>query len=547
MFIKQDTPASWRTASWRTGDWRIAIAGFGISGFATLGHLITRLRTQTDIPVHIYLFQPERTLHWDNLTPAQRSRLTQLQALGRQTLMGGGQVYDPAQPSLFTFNGSSAARGFDFVRQRHNTTDYFNWMQANRELLAALYPDFSPEQGRRRHPTHTLDDLHGSSPRGAYGLYLDDQFRALLAHLPNHLTVQVIPQAVRSFVSLKQGIYLQAATASYRVNQLVCATGHRFASIRPAWLDRVFAAYPCDRYRINSSARLTVVGAGPAGIETALHALHDLDVQQVTLVSRRGYSRLPQMAPVALYDCPWLTQRQLRRSPTAERVKYLLQRSLTTAYQVCGLPYPGWDALLHIDDYGGFLTRYLQQATPDHPLARLVRPVMSFYGKVQDLLPVGERVKVLQLLSSVKHLFATQSLACAELMLAAMRTGRLTLEAGTFLFDHETPTIRRPDGAQWQPSQVILATGFATGVAPIYHQAIHQGTALVDANGDLVVNAATGALVNSLGEDTACYQVAGASLSSVDQQAAKAAQSLAQQIGLAERLPVERVGSLGAV
>ena len=527
MFTHKDSCST----GW-TRPWRIAIAGAGVSGFATLGHLVTQLRDRTETPTQIYLFQPERTYQAANLTEAQQTRLAYVKALDKPTLIGGGQVYDPIQPALFTFNGSSAVRGFDFVQQRFDTANYFSWMQANRDLLAALYPDFAPEQGQQRHPTHTLDDLHGTSPRGVYGLYLNEQFRKLLARLPNHITVQTMPQAVQSFVPAEQEVNVQTVTASYRVNQFVCAIGHRFAPIRPEWQGQVLAAYPCDRYGAELPAHLTIVGAGPSGIEVALHALHNLGVEQVSLVSRRGYARLPQIEPAVPYTCPWLTRQQMQRQPTAQWAQYLLRQSLLTAYQVSDIAYPGWEAMLHIEDYGRFLADYLQQATPVHPLARLARPVMSFFARTDDLLASEERSKVRQLFSSVKHLFATQSWACAELMLAAMQTGRLSLQAGTFLPHCETPTIAGPNNRRWQPTFVILATGFDHQIAPIYSLAVAQGAAVIDDGGKLMVNSTTGALIDADGTNTNCYQIAGTSLSSVDQQAAQTAQALVQQIAL---------------
>ena len=515
-----------------TKPWRIAIAGAGVSGFATLGHLVTQLCDRTETPTQIYLFQPERTYQEANLTEAQQNRLAHLKALAKPTLINGGQVYDPIQPALFTFNGSSAVRGFDFAQQRFDTANYFSWMQANRDLLITLYPDFDPEQGQQRHPAHTLDDLYGTSPRGAYGLYLNEQFRRLLAHLPSHIMVQTIPQAVQCFVLSEQKVHVQTVTASYRVNQLVCAIGHRFAPIRPEWQGQVFAAYPCDRYGAALPDHLTIVGAGPSGIEVALHALYDLGVERVSLVSRRGYARLPQIEPAVSYTCPWLTRQQMQRHPTARWAQYLLRQSLLTAYRVSDIAYPGWEAMLHIEDYGRFLADYLQQATPVHPLARLARPVMSFFARTNDLLSNEERVKMRQLFSSVKHLFATQSWACAELMLAAMQIGRLSLQAGTFLTHCKTPTIAWPNNKQWQPKFVILATGFDHQISPIYSLAVAQGAAVIDDDGQLRVNATTGALIDADGMSTHCYQIAGTSLSSIDRQAAQTAKALVQQMAL---------------
>ncbi|MEO0987040.1 MAG: FAD/NAD(P)-binding protein [Cyanobacteria bacterium J06639_14] len=515
-----------------TKPWRIAIAGAGVSGFATLGHLVTQLRDRPETPTQIYLFQPERTYQEANLTEAQQARLAHFKALAKPTLIGGGQVYDPIQPALFTFNGSSAVRGFDFAQQRFDTVNYFNWMQANRDLLMALYPSFAPEQGQQRHPTHTLDDLYGTSPRGVYGLYLNEQFRRLLAYLPSHIRVKTISQAVQSFVPAQQRVYVQTRTASYRVNQFVCTIGHRFAPIRPEWQGRVFAAYPCDRYGAALPDHVTIVGAGPSGIEVALHALYNLGVERVSLVSRRGYARLPQIEPAVSYTCPWLTRQQMQRQPTARWAQYLLRQSLLTAYQMSDVAYPGWEAMLHIENYGRFLADYLQQATPVHPLARLARPVMSFFARTNDLLSSEERVKMRRLFSSVKHLFATQSWACAELMLAAMQAGRLSLQAGTFLTHCATPTIAGPNNNYWQPKFVILATGFDNQIAPIYSLAIAEGAAVVDDDGKLLVNATTRALIDAYGMTTNCYQIGGTSLSSVDRQAAQTAQALVQQMAL---------------
>lgn len=276
---------------------RIAIAGAGISGLATLGYLVEALREVSSIEVVIYLLQPPRSFERDHLIQEQRDRLTHLQSLGidPSQLFGGGQVYHPIQPSLFTFNGNSVVRGFNFVNQRYDTADYFEWVQANRSLLAKLYPDFAAENGQQRHRDHTLDDSQGTTPRGAYGLYLHEQFLALKADLPEHLRLEIIPEAMQAFDPDEQTIGIQTQSHRVRVNYLVQATGHRFAQLRPEWGDRVFNAYPCDRYSQALPNAVTVVGAGSAGIEVALHALHNLGVEQVTLVSRRAQARLPQV------------------------------------------------------------------------------------------------------------------------------------------------------------------------------------------------------------------------------------------------------------
>ena len=57
---------------------------------------------------------------------------------------------------------------------------------------------------------------------------------------------------------------------------------------------------------------------------------------------------------------------------------------------------------------------------------------MSFYAQVKDLLPTIEQMGLLQLINRIKPLFATQSRPCAELMLAAVKSERLTLIAGDF-------------------------------------------------------------------------------------------------------------------
>ncbi|MEO1634776.1 MAG: hypothetical protein AAFS04_06820, partial [Cyanobacteria bacterium J06631_9] len=140
---------------------RIAIAGAGVSGFATIGYLVEAFRTVSTAEVTLYWLQPPREIKLDNLSLSQRDRLIHLQNIGLDPtrLLGGGQVYHPVQPSLFTFNGDSAARGFNFAAGRYDTTDYFEWVQENRDLLATLYPDFAPENGQQRHPDHTLDNI----------------------------------------------------------------------------------------------------------------------------------------------------------------------------------------------------------------------------------------------------------------------------------------------------------------------------------------------------------------------------------------------------
>lgn len=196
------------------------------------------------------------------------------------------------------------------------------------------------------------------------------------------------------------------------------------------------------------------------------------------------------------------------RQPTAKQARALLQQELEACYQACGLPYPGWEALLHIEDYPAFLANYLQvtQVSPNHPLAHLVRPVMSFYNRVQDLLSATEKMRVLQLIDRVKPLFATQSQPCAELMLAALRDNRLRLIDGEFLPACEIPTIVQAEGNRWQPEQIILATGFAQ-TAPLSISPRHLRCG-----------------------HTRCYQVTGTSLSSVHTRATRVVSAIMQAI-----------------
>ncbi|MEL7512812.1 MAG: FAD/NAD(P)-binding protein [Cyanobacteria bacterium J06554_3] len=489
---------------------RIAIAGAGVSGFATIGYLVEAFRTVSTAEVTLYWLQPPREIKLDNLSLSQRDRLIHLQNIGLDPtrLLGGGQVYHPVQPSLFTFNGDSAARGFNFAAGRYDTTDYFEWVQENRDLLATLYPDFAPENGQQRHPDHTLDNIQGTTPRGAYGLYLHAQVLALQAQLPKHVALKVVPRALQGFEQNEQTVTLQTGDRQLSVDYLVQATGPRFTNLRSEWVDgevtpsahRVFNAYPCDRYGQNLPPRVTVVGAGAAGIEVALHLLHNLRVAHVTLVSRRAQSRLPQVEPTEPYECQWFTRNNMRRQPTAQKAQALLQKELETCYEACHLDYPGWDALLNIKDYAGFLEAYLTTTalSPNHPFAHLVRPVMSFYGQVKDLLSATEQIGVLQMINRVKPLFATQSRPCAELMLAAIKAQQLKLMAGDFLPDKVTPTILRSDGAQIHPNCIILATGFAPSVPPFYPQT----------------------------KETRCYQVVGTSLSAVQKRAANVAKAI---------------------
>ncbi|MEO1792637.1 MAG: FAD/NAD(P)-binding protein [Cyanobacteria bacterium J06629_19] len=485
---------------------KIAIAGAGISGFAALGYLVEAFRTMPSVKITLYLLQPPREIQTENLTAPQRERLAYLKSIGidPSQLFGGGQVYHPAAPSLFTFNGNSTARGFNFASQRYDNTDYFEWIQENRGLLAQLYPDFAPENNQQRHPDHTLDDIQGTTPRGAYGLYLHDRFLALKAHLPKHIALQIIPEALQAFSQQEQTVTLTTTARKLTADYFVQATGHRFAELRSEWTGRVFKAYPCDRYGQPLPKQITVVGAGPAGIETALHALHNLNVEQVTLISRHAQSRLPQVEPTESYVCQWFTREKMQFQPTAANAKVLLQKELKACYQACNLPYPGWDSLLQIEDYSIFLEKYLETTnqSPNHPFAHLVRPVMSFYGQVKDLLSVVEQIGVLQLINQVKPLFATQSRPCAELMLAALKTKRLRLIAGEFLPDQATPTVLLAEGTQIHPDCIILATGFVSPILSFCPQP----------------------------SGTRCYSVTGTSLSSVHRKAASVSSIITQAV-----------------
>ena len=485
---------------------KIAIAGAGISGFATLGYLVENLRSVSSVEVAIYWLQPPREIQTENLSVAQRDRLTHLKNIGinPSQLFGGGQVYHPIQPSLFTFNGDSAARGFNFVAQRYDTNDYFDWVQANRRLLATLYPDFAPEKGQQRHRDHTFDDIQGTTPRGAYGLYLHHQFLGLQAHLPKHVKLEIIPEALQAYAQIKQTITLKTNHRQLTVDYLIKATGHCFGELRAEWAGRVFRAYPCDRYGKNLPKQIAVVGAGSAGIEVALHALHNLQVEQVTLISRRGQSRLPQLEPTDPYECQWFNRENMQHQPTAKNAEALLHKELAACYQAYNLTYPGWNALLKIEDYPHFLEQYLQAArqSSNHPFAHLVRPVMSFYAQVKDLLSVAEQTSVLQFINRVKPLFSTQSRPCAELMLDALDTKRLKLIAGEFLPEHANPTILLADGTLLHPDCVILATGLVPSTLSFSPQT----------------------------SDIRCYSVTGMSLSSVHQKAISVASVIARAV-----------------
>jgi len=481
---------------------RIAIAGAGVSGFATLGYLVESLRALPAVEATIYWLQPPRKIQTKNLSVPQRDRLAQLENRGidPSQLLGGGQAYHPVQPSLFTFNGDSAARGFNFVAGRYDTTDYFEWVQANRDLLATLYPDFAPENGHQRHPDHTLDDIQGTTPRGVYGLYLHSQVVALKEQLPQHIALQIMSEGLQSFEKNRQTVTIKTRTRQLSVDYLVQATGPRLPKLRPEWNGRVFHAYPCDNYGHNLPPQVTVVGAGAAGIEVALHLLHNLGVEHVTLISRHAQSRLPQTEPTDTYKCQWFTPENMRLQPTARNAQALLKKEIEACYQACHLAYPGWNSLLNIEDYPRFLEDYLEttNSSPNHPFAHLMRPVLSFYDRVKDFLPAAEQIGVLRLVDQVKPLFATQSRPCAELMLAAIKSNQLELASGEWLPEQSIPTILRSDGTQIHPGCTILATGFASSTPSLSPQA----------------------------KETACYRVMGTSLSSVHKRAANAAAAI---------------------
>ena len=193
----------------------------------------------------------------------------------------------------------------------------------------------------------------------------------------------------------------------------------------------------------------------------------------------------------------------MQRQPTAKNAQMLLQKELEACYRACHLPYPGWDALLNIEDYPDFLADHLKTTTlsPNHPLVHLMRPVLSFYDQVKDLLPAVEQIGVIQLIDRVKPLFAKQSRPCAELMLAAIKAGQLRLIAGEFLPEQTVPTILQPGGNRIYPDCTILATGFTPSIFPYPPS-----------------------------DNTHCYRVTGTSLSAVHQQAENATQHIISSI-----------------
>ncbi|MEO0770653.1 MAG: hypothetical protein AAFY72_14710, partial [Cyanobacteria bacterium J06649_4] len=160
-----------------------------------------------------------------------------------------------------------------------------------------------------------------------------------------------------------------------------------------------------------------------------------------------------------------------------------------------------WNTLTNIENYPSFLEDYLKatKLSPNHPFAHLMRPVLSFYSQVKDLLPKIEQTGVLQLIEQVKPLFAKQSRPCAEMMLAAIKAERLELIAGEFLPGQATPTILRPDGTQMYPDYVILATGFSSLPTHERLSQIHNNR---------------------------CYRVVGTSLSAVHKSAASVARTI---------------------
>jgi hypothetical protein len=523
---------------------RIGIIGGGVAGLASAGHLVNQLAA-AGLPrvrhTTLTLFQPPRAVDQATLGPDAQRRWALLQARGLNpaALIGGGSVYDPLAPSLFTFNGDSTATGFDFANGRFDDQDYFDWLRQNRDWIAELYPDFAPECGRQRHPGHTLDAITGTSPRGAYGLYLHEKFCALqrFASATHGISLTVMPTAVSRF---EMGAHetvsvLTADGQTCRMDSLICATGNLYQPVPIAWAatGRVFVAYPAQGYAaaVRNAPQLAVVGAGPAGIETALHALHDLNVGHVTLVSRTGCARLPEVSPTLAYTPQFFTRAAFAAEPTAAWAARLLRAELAACYQVCGVPDPGWEKLVRIADYPAFLRAYLATTdrNPNHPLALLMRPVRSFYSQVRDLVAESEQNRLRAFLDSTNHLFATQSRPSAELLLAAIDAGRLTLVAGTLRDAGGMPVIALRAGGELRPECLVLATGFGQTPPPVYAPALGAGVLLEDRHDatGLRRDRATGRLHSRDGRPLPLFAVGGSALGMINRAALAAATACA--------------------
>lgn len=512
----------------------IGIIGGGVAALATIGHLVRQSLT-TGIMPNITMFQPPKPLNLTDVDEEIRCRAAVLLQHGYdpQHLLGGGMVYDPLEPSLFTFNGDSRARGFDFFTPDFSDNDFSGWVQHNRELLRQLYPDFYAD-GPQRHPGHDLDDPNATCPRGVYGLYLHDRFRDLQDHLGEGLTV--IRQGVDGFTRDRNGLFrvITPDGQDHMFTGLVCATGNLLPSVPLQWQDQgtVCAAYPARHYsRIMQNApAVTVAGAGPAGVEAALHLLHNLGVGHVTLISRNGYSRLPEVATNLDYAPQFFTPERFAENTTADNAKTLLQQELDNCFATCGLLYPGWEALMDIKDYPTFLCGYLADTdrNPNHPFALLMRPVLGFWRKVEAFVPASERQALRQFLDSTKHLFATQSRQGAEMMLEAIGSGRLRLLAGTVDVMAPQPFVQLDCGDSYQPERLLLATGFGSSPPRVYARALADGLVCADPTSDSGLSCdADGRLRNINGGTGSLFRVHGTSLWGINMAAEKAAEGLA--------------------
>ncbi len=537
----------------RGGRFTIGVLGGGVAGLAAIGHLVRCLKEDAragGAMPHILLFQKPRRIDETALCPEQRRRLECLHAhdLDPTRMTGPGVVYDPLTPSLFTFNGDNTMRGFDFTEGRRDSRDFFDWMQSRRDLLTDLYPDFDPHQNLQRHSHHDFDDLEHTSPRGAYGIYLHEKFQAVcrLARDRLGVTVSIRYQEIAGFAKARGGGFsLRPVTgAACRVDALICATGNLHPTLSAALSNksragggRVFPLYPMEAYtaRLRPETTLAIVGAGPSGIELALHASLDWGVEHVTLVNRMPHARLPAITPTRPYTLQYFTAENFVRHPTAAHAVQLLKQEIAACYAACGRDAPAWDDLIRIENYPAFLERYIrdtdpeQGGDPNHPLALLAKPLVhAIYGSVPASVPPPDRDEVLTVLNALKHLLRAQSRPNADMLVEGIRQGRLSLKAGTYSVEDGDGVLRAADGAMIRADMVVLATGFGSQPLPLYDDALRAGLIRPDPaqEAGLARDRASGRLLARDGQMRPLYAIQGSSLSSIDKSARVAVQDL---------------------
>jgi hypothetical protein len=291
----------------------LGIIGDGPASLAAL----SQLKQLKGCNTKVMIFSQSRFVENEVLPPEQQRRIQRLRLLGidARHLIGGGAVWNPADPALFSVNGGHG--GFSpFVS---HFPDYTDWLKNPflRLLVCWIYPEWL-----ETYPTF-WDDANATSPRGLVGIWLHLQFLWVCFLLFwCGITVQVVKttQGVTAVQAEGNGYLVHTESGGYQVQKLILASGNQFLQSPDC-----IPCYPAENWSGKVKGQCVVIyGGGPSAIEAAFHAL-DSGATRVALVTRSGYARMPQLwDKVASYTPRYFTEDNVKQQPTAGQAHALL-------------------------------------------------------------------------------------------------------------------------------------------------------------------------------------------------------------------------------